>query len=89
VPNVYERVDENGQVVERVQPTPGDYEDTRLGVAVLDGINGWRLAAEPQPAPTPDPEPAAAPVDPAPVAAVDPVAPQDTPPATDGTQPQE
>lgn len=45
---VYERVDERGEVVERVQPLAGDFEDTRLGVAVLDGTGGWRLAdAEP------------------------------------------
>lgn len=34
MPTVYERV-EHGEVAERVQPVPGDYEDTRLGLDVL------------------------------------------------------
>lgn len=52
---VYERVDEHGQVMERVAPLAGDFEDTRLGLAVLDGAGGWRLAdAEPPDKPDPD-----------------------------------
>lgn len=39
----YERV-VNGQVVERVQPVSGDLEDTRLGMAVLEGHPEWRVA---------------------------------------------
>lgn len=46
MPTVYERVDDRGQVVERVQPVPDDYEDTRLGVAVIEGKGGWRIAPE-------------------------------------------
>lgn len=49
MPTVYERVVDD-RVVERVQPVPGDFEDTRLGVAVLDGTGGWRIASD---APTP------------------------------------
>ena len=83
--NVYERV-VDGQVVERVQPTPGDYEDTRLGVAILDGLNGWRLAdgaADAGPAPeTPADDTPGEPAAPAPVAtitkATKPDAPADT-----------
>jgi hypothetical protein len=39
----------NGEVVERVQPIPGDYEDTRLGLFALDGKGGWRVADEQPP----------------------------------------
>lgn len=53
---VYERVDEAGVVVERVQPIEWSYEDTRLGLAALDGGRGWRVAGQEQPA-EPDPEP--------------------------------
>lgn len=54
---VYERVDARGQIVERVDPVPGGYEDTRLGVAALEGTNGWRVAgAEPAAEPTPAPQ---------------------------------
>lgn len=56
--NVYERV-VGGQVVERVQPTPGDFEDTRLGVAVIDGLSGWRLADAEPPHPPSAPDNAA------------------------------
>lgn len=41
---VYERVDQAGQVVERVQPIAGDHEDTRLGLLALEGQGGWRVA---------------------------------------------
>lgn len=47
----YERVDD-GQVVERVTPKPGGYEDTRLGVAALEGTGGWRVADQEPAAPT-------------------------------------
>lgn len=59
MPTIYERLDEAGNVVERVQPVDGDYEDTRLGLAVLDGLSGWRLAED---APAPEPAPPAEPV---------------------------
>ncbi|WP_367128323.1 hypothetical protein [Saccharothrix sp. HUAS TT1] len=39
----YERVNDQGRVVERVTPVPGDHEDTRLGVAVLESAGGWRV----------------------------------------------
>lgn len=39
----YEKV-VDGRVVERVTPVDGDHEDTRLGCAVLDGVDGWRIA---------------------------------------------
>lgn len=54
-PTVYEYVD-RGQVVERVQPTPEDYEDTRIGLLVLEHREAadrgelpdrhWRIAGE-------------------------------------------
>ncbi|MFB4294796.1 hypothetical protein ACBI99_44705 [Nonomuraea sp. ATR24] len=43
----YERVDEHGQVVERVHVLNGTYEDTRLGVAALEETGGWRVAEPP------------------------------------------
>lgn len=41
----------SGHRVERVQPVPGDYDDTRIGVAVLerrtsDARDGWYEAGE-------------------------------------------
>lgn len=52
---IYERV-VDGQVVERVDPVPGGYEDTRLGLSVLEGHGGWRIAgAAPPPADQPAP----------------------------------
>lgn len=44
---VYEKLDERGVVVERVQPVVGDYTDTLLGCLVLDGDSHWRIAVEP------------------------------------------
>lgn len=44
---VYERVDADGQVVETVYAPDGSFEDTRLGVAVLEGSNGWAVVGEP------------------------------------------
>jgi hypothetical protein len=51
----YERVD-NGEVVETVITVDGSTEDTRLGVAALEGTGGWRQA-EPEPPPAPAAEP--------------------------------
>lgn len=42
----YERVDEDGRVVERVTTPDGSYEDTRLGVAALEGVGGWGAVVE-------------------------------------------
>lgn len=56
----YERVGDDGQVVERVTPIPGDHEDTRLGCAVIDGKGGWRVAVDPATAATPPESPSAA-----------------------------
>lgn len=60
---LYERVDALGEVVERVQTIDGSTHDTELGVAVIDGTGGWRLACtvpepEPQPAEAAEPDPA-------------------------------
>lgn len=44
----YERVDEDGDVVERVGVVDGSYEDTRLGLAALEDRDGWRLVDDPQ-----------------------------------------
>ena len=52
---VYERVDAHGQVVERVQTIEGSIHDTELGVAVLDGVGGWRPAGTTPPAPAETP----------------------------------
>lgn len=59
--HTYERVDEHGAVVERVQPIDGDYEDTRLGLLAMEEGSEWRLAnAEPEPSTEAEPEPAPA-----------------------------
>jgi hypothetical protein len=54
----YERV-LDGEVVERVQPIEGDYEDTRLGLLAMEDGGEWRIAATnhipPASASTPDP----------------------------------
>lgn len=42
----YERLDDAGDVVERIGAPTGSFEDTRLGVAVLEGRGGWRLAED-------------------------------------------
>lgn len=64
MPTVYERV-EYGTVTERVQPvdSPDDYENTRLGVAVLDAFEAaerhelpgkyWRVEGQRDPASLP------------------------------------
>jgi hypothetical protein len=44
----YERVNGDGLVVERVHASDGSYEDTRLGVAVLEETGGWRAAEPPE-----------------------------------------
>jgi hypothetical protein len=41
----YEQVTD-GEVTERVSVTDGSFEDTRLGLAVLEGTGGWRLAED-------------------------------------------
>lgn len=41
----YERVNERGQVVERVYAPDGTFEDTRLGVAALEGT-GWAVVGD-------------------------------------------
>lgn len=40
---VYERL-EGEDVVERVEVVDGSYEDTRIGLAVLEARGGWRKA---------------------------------------------
>lgn len=52
---IYERVGVGGRVVERVTVSDGSYEDTRLGVAVLEETGGWR-AVPPQDPPAGHPE---------------------------------
>lgn len=47
---VYERL-EGGEVVERVTTVDGSHEDTRIGVAALEGDGGWRAAGQPVPPP--------------------------------------
>lgn len=44
---VYEKLDEHGVVIERVQPIDGDHTDTLLGCLVLDGNQHWRIAPAP------------------------------------------
>ena len=39
----YERVDEHGEIVERMNLIEGSYEHTRIGLAVLENRGGWRL----------------------------------------------
>ncbi|MCG5220268.1 hypothetical protein [Streptosporangium sp. KLBMP 9127] len=45
----YERVDDEGQVLERVYAADGSYEDTRLGVAALEEKGGWRVMVQAPP----------------------------------------
>lgn len=40
---IYERVND-GEVVERVNVVDGTFEDTRIGLAVLEERDGWRKA---------------------------------------------
>lgn len=50
----YERV-LDGRVVERVTPIEGDFEDTRLGLLVMEDGSEWRIATADDIAPsTPD-----------------------------------
>ncbi|MGH3858242.1 hypothetical protein [Actinokineospora sp.] len=44
---VYEKLDDHGVVIERVQPIDGDHTDTILGCLVLDGDPHWRIAVTP------------------------------------------
>lgn len=44
---IYEKLDEHGVVIERVQPIDGDHTDTLLGCLVLDGNPHWRIAPAP------------------------------------------
>lgn len=78
---VYERLDDAGTVVERVQPNPGSYEDTRLGCAALEGAGGWRVADPPVSAPAAEPGPPAEEPE-------DPPAPKRTRGGERGTQPR-
>jgi hypothetical protein len=54
----YERI-LDGEVVERVTPIEGDYEDTRLGLLAMEDGGEWRIAATARTSPaspsTPDP----------------------------------
>lgn len=47
---IYEKVDDRGNIVERVQPVPGDFTDTLLGCLVLEGDLAWRIAPVDRPA---------------------------------------
>lgn len=47
---VYERLDEHGQVAERVQVYDNSHEDNRLGLAAEDADQPWRKAEKPKPA---------------------------------------
>ena len=42
----YERREPGGKVLERVRVLDGSLEDTRLGLAVLDGTDGWSRVDE-------------------------------------------
>lgn len=39
----YERVDRDGNVVERVVTVDNSHEDNRLGLAAMNGTSGWRV----------------------------------------------
>ncbi|MEC3977899.1 hypothetical protein [Amycolatopsis sp. H20-H5] len=52
----YERIDESGTVVERVNLIDGSYEHTRIGMAAMEGRSGWRTPPKPTPDPPPEPQ---------------------------------
>lgn len=51
---IYERLDEHGQVAERVQAYDNSHEDNRLGLAAEDPKQPWRVADKPKPEPQED-----------------------------------
>lgn len=44
--STFERVDVDGQVVERVVTIPNSHEDNRLGLAALEDGSAWRAVPE-------------------------------------------
>ena len=56
---IYERLDERGQVAERVRAYDNSHEDNRLGLAAEDPDQPWRRLEKPKPvAPASAPIPA-------------------------------
>lgn len=47
---IYERRNDTGEVIERVRTVDGSLEDTRLGVAALEGRGDWVRVDETGPA---------------------------------------